>query len=127
VRAGKRVRGHNALTHLVENAVPEQPDSHQAIVGGRGGEGCLLASGSYTGTSHLRATSAGAVGRRRAVTVARVGHDEHGRAWRIALYLGLIEDQPKPWLGSRRWWLRLLFIALMVAGVVVMFHLFGRG
>lgn len=45
---------------------------------------------------------------------------EHGRAWRVAEYLGLVTDKPKPKFGSRQWWLNILFISICVSvGILV--------
>ncbi len=37
------------------------------------------------------------------------------RAWGVGEYLGLVSDKPKPKIGSRSWWLSVVFVSVCVA------------
>lgn len=46
---------------------------------------------------------------RRAVSLRPMEDKHHGRAWRVGRFLGIVTDKRAPKVGSRTWWLDLLF------------------
>ncbi len=46
---------------------------------------------------------------RGAVSLRLMEDKHHGRAWRVGRFVGIVTDKPAPKVGSRTWWLDLLF------------------